>query len=246
LNPSGCQAGLCPDVAPITAPPQITLRDGQSFLAAWSALWGQTPSATVSGTPTEKGLLAAEAALRSPPTGGTAVVLVTDGQPTCGSNEPTIAARLLQRGIKTHVVGLPGAQGAAVLDAITLAGGTAPAGCASSCYMSPDDSQGLEQALALVATRVVGTKTELSIDDCQFVLSPTSMANANDVHVIITEAGSGQKFEIARDPSNGWVLSADQSSANLVGAACEAARSGRFSQVDFEYGCVTAPPLPPR
>ena len=171
-------------------------------------------------------------------------MLVTDGEPTCGANEADIAARLLTRGIKSYVVGLPGARGAEVLDRIAIAGGTAPAGCTSSCYLVPDDAQGLEEQLALVATRVVTTETRLSIEDCLFGLSPAPGADPNDVHLLVIDAASGQRFEVPRDATNGWILSSDQRNATLVGGSCQAAKAGQFSAVEFEYGCVSAPPLP--
>ncbi|MFZ5891398.1 MAG: vWA domain-containing protein [Myxococcota bacterium] len=244
-NNTGC-SNLCPDVVGIAQTPQIGLRSGREFLTAWDQLWGQNSGSPVLGTPTEKALTQAEAALASPPDGSIAIVLVTDGQPTCGANEAGIAARLLMRGIKTYVVGLPGAQGAAVLDRIAIAGGTAPAGCTSACYYYPDNPGALEEALALVATRVVTTETRLSIEDCHFQLSPAAGSNPNDVHLLVTDAASGQRFEVPRDATNGWLLSADQSSATLMGSTCEAAKAGHFSTIAFEYGCVIAPPLPPR
>lgn len=242
LNTSAC-SDLCPDVVGIAQTPQISLRRGNAFLTAWAAM-GASSGSTVPGTPTEKALLQAEAALASPPVGGTALVLVTDGQPTCGDNEAAIAARLLTRGIKTYVVGLPGAQGAAALDRIAIAGGTAAPGCTSACYLYPDDPQALERALALVATRVVTTETRLSIDACQFDLSPAAGADPNDVHLLVNLAPNGERFEVPRDASNGWTLSSDQRSATLLGGSCEAAKNGQFTAIEFEYGCVTVPVLP--
>jgi len=238
------QATLCPDVPPIQMSPQISIRPGPEFLMAWAqALAGAAPPL---GTPTEKALQQAEAALQTPPPGNTVVVLVTDGEPTCGANEAAIAGRLLAKKIKTYVVGLPGAGGSAVLDQIAIAGGTAPANCASNCYLTPADGAALERSLAEVATTTVDRQTKISIDSCSFTLTPADGADPKDVHLIITETATGKVYEVPRDASNGWSLSADQMSATLNGPICDAAKAGQFTHLEFQYGCVTVPPLPPR
>lgn len=100
---NGSGQGVCAEVAPITSAPQLKIQPGSDFLNAWKSYWTKGEAALGIGTPTEKGLQQAEAALANPPTGNTAVVLVTDGEPTCGANESAIAARLLQKNIKTYV-----------------------------------------------------------------------------------------------------------------------------------------------
>jgi hypothetical protein len=238
------QATLCPDVPPIQMTPQITVRSGPEFLTAWAqALAGAAPAL---GTPTEKALQQAEAALQAPPPGNTVVVLVTDGQPTCGANEAAIAGRLLAKRIKTYVVGLPGANGSRILDQIAIAGGTAPPNCTADCFMTPADGAELERSLAEVATTTVDRQTRTSIDSCSFALTPAAGANPDDVHLIITETATGKVYEVPRDPVNGWSLSPDQKSATLNGPICDAAKTGQFKNLEFQYGCVTVPPLPPR
>ncbi|MFC1643344.1 hypothetical protein ACFL5O_11795 [Myxococcota bacterium] len=237
---------LCPDVSPISSPPQLPIQSGPSFLSAWNVYWTQGAGALRGGTPTEKALLQGEAALATPPPGTTVLVLVTDGEPTCGSNESAVAARLLEKGIKTHVVGLPGSRGARVLDQVAIAGGTAPPNCTSNCFLTPADGTELRESLASIATTTVTTTTVVSIDDCTFELSPPQDANANpdDVHLVVTEAASGQQYEVQRSPGTGWTLSADQTTATLEPAVCDAAKAGKFSSFDFRYGCVSVPELP--
>src|SRR5947209_2931797 len=80
---------------------------------------------------------------------------VPDGAPTCGSNEEAPAKRLLQKNIKTYVIGLPGSEGTDVLDRVAIAGGTAPAGWTSNCFVSPSDSAALQNVFSNIATTVV-------------------------------------------------------------------------------------------
>jgi hypothetical protein len=246
----GCILGavnVCPDVAPITEPPQIGFQSGQAFLTAWNTYWSKGAAALGMGTPTEKALLAGESALAAPPPGNTALVLVTDGAPTCGSNESAVAARLLTKNIKTYVVGLPGVSGAAnLLDKIAIAGGTALAGCTSNCYLTPATGADFQKSLAGIASTVVSTTTEVSIVDCTFRLSPPTdaSANAKEVHLVVTELASGQQFEVPNGPDS-WTLSADAMTATLQGSVCSAAKAGVFSGLSFQYGCVTVPEWSP-
>ncbi len=181
-DPLGCAAttvvtATCPEVAPLTSAPQMSIRPGPAFLSAWNAYWSRGAAVLAAGTPTEKGLLQAEAALATPPAGNTAVVLVTDGQPTCGANESAVATRLVKKGIKTYVVGLPGAAGSTVLDQVAIAGSAAPAGCTRDCYLSPADPAELQKALATIATTTVTKTTSVSVEDCTFKLSPPDDAD---------------------------------------------------------------------
>jgi hypothetical protein len=230
-------ASLCPNVAPMGSAPQVPIQAGASFLTAWNAHWTAGRQDSM-GTPTEKALLEAEAALATPLPGATAVVIVTDGQPTCGSNETAIVARLLENDIKTYVVGLPGGAGATVLDSIAIAGGTAPAGCTSDCYLTPTDVTELQESLAGIVETTVTTETVTTVDSCSFTLSPPGNADPENVHLIVTLASSGEKFEVPRAPDNGWTLSDDNLAATLEGATCEAAKQGDFSSFSFQYGCV--------
>lgn len=231
---------LCPDVAPISLPPQMTIQSGRTFLAAWKTYWSVGADSLGVGTPTEKGLLQAEAALVTPLPGNTAVVLVTDGKPTCGANESAIAARLLRKNIKTYVVGLPGGAGVSMLDDVAIAGGTAPQGCTKDCYLTPVDATAFQSSLASIVTTTVTTTTEVAIMDCAFHLSPPTGANAEDVHLIVTQAADGQQFEVPKGPGV-WTVSADTTTATLEGAVCDAAKSGVLSNLDFRYGCVEVP-----
>ncbi|MBX3269973.1 MAG: VWA domain-containing protein [Sandaracinaceae bacterium] len=133
---------LCAEVAPIEA--QLPFGPGASFLAAWDARWA---SGVASGsTPLDPAFARADEALRDAPARGVAVVLLTDGMPTC-SEAPHAwdrAASWSARGIATWVVGLPGAHGLATLDRVAAAGGT-------GASLSVDEPAALGARLAEIA-----------------------------------------------------------------------------------------------
>lgn len=132
----------CAEVAPIAA--QLPFRDGRAFLDAWAARWS-TPEVGGS-TPVDRAFARAEEALPFDDE-VTAVVLLTDGMPTC--SEPTSAwdraASFARRDVKTWVVGLPGAAGLSVLDRIAAAGGT-------GASLSVDDPAALTSALSTIVS----------------------------------------------------------------------------------------------
>lgn len=113
--------GECTLVDPIES--QLDYREGPDFVDAWEALWSSP--ALIGSTPLDSAFDAANDALddaHDP----TAVVVLTDGEPTCMGRTPAEqhAANWRARGIRTWVVGLPGASGSTVLEAIAIAGGT--------------------------------------------------------------------------------------------------------------------------
>jgi hypothetical protein len=235
----------CVNVDPVTVPPQIPIQLGSGFLTAWKAHWPAPLTAQGSSTPTEKGMLAGEAALANPPPGNTVMVLVTDGAPTCGKNEEAPAQRLLQKGIKTFVIGLPGSgDGTDVLDRVAIAGGTAPAGCTSNCFVTPTDLASLQKVFSNIATQVVTSEKKVTIKDCTFQLTPPANANESDVHLVVTDTATQTQYEVPQ--ANGWGLSGDYKTATLTGAICDGAKSGAYSNFSFQYGCVKVPPLPIR
>lgn len=133
----------CGEVDPIGA--QMPFDDGASFLARWRAVW--VAPALGGSTPLDAAFARADDAL---PVDDlvTAVVVLTDGQPTCRT-EPLAeehAAAWLADGTSTWVVGLPGARLDAedVLNAIARAGGT-------GAYRPVDEPATLTDDLALIA-----------------------------------------------------------------------------------------------
>lgn len=125
--------GVCAPVDPVDA--QLPYTDGPSFLDAWRARW---ESAELLGdTPLDTAFDAADASLPDDAV-VTAVVLLTDGEPTCRGPvaASTHAEAWAARGIRTFVIGLPGVSGAATLDAIAAAGQT-------GSPISPSDASAL-------------------------------------------------------------------------------------------------------
>ena len=157
-------------VAPITGQGQIPFMPGAQFLTAWDMHWAAMPPGLAIGTPLEEAFMRADEALTSTPlTGATIVVAFTDGAPNCFTDsgggigglpigpaagglpgqQPTsdfekmrAADWLAMKGIKTYVVGLPGAQGVQVLNDIAVSGGT-------MSYIVPENSMGLETKLRI-------------------------------------------------------------------------------------------------
>ena len=147
LFPTGPRSvpDTCADVAPIES--QIDFRDGRAFSSTWATLWTTT---TVGGsTPLDAAFTRADEALPRDDQ-VTAVVVLTDGMPTC--SEPVTAwdraASWRARGISTWVVGLPGAHGLETLDRIARAGGT-------ESSLSVDDPAALTEALGAIVGEVV-------------------------------------------------------------------------------------------
>lgn len=138
----------CGDVDPIEA--QMPFEGGTAFLAHWRSAW---ESPVVGGsTPLDAAFDRADQALDPAVDTVTAVVVLTDGAPTCRGVvlAEEHAATWHDRNIATYAVGLPGAFGVGgvtaedVLNAIARAGGTAT-------YLPVDDPAALTEGLASIA-----------------------------------------------------------------------------------------------
>ncbi len=231
-------------VAPIDAAEQISFRPGRDFLQAWSDHWAAL-SATILGTPMNEAFDRADVALKAAGlTGSTAIVAVTDGEPNClpvdaATNgiptltEPMRAADwLATSGIKTYMVGLPGASGVQILNDIAQSGGTMQ-------YIVPDDAMQLEMTLQ----QVVQEQVKSGFNSCSMKINPVP-ALPDDLLMIVDEPGVGEQ-QVPR--SEGWSLSVDNGEADveITGPLCDAAMSGRFTSISFKYACPTEPPPPP-
>jgi hypothetical protein len=172
-------------------------------------------------------------------TGLTAVVAFTDGEPNCipdGMGGPTLpaeqhAANWLSRGIKTYVVGLPGANGAQTLTAVAQAGGT-------MAYIDPSNPAELEMRLREVVEETVST----GFNSCSMNLTPVPDV-PDELLMIVDEPPVGEQ-QVERD--QGWSLdvSGGEARIEITGALCEAAMTGRFMSIKFQYACPEAPPPP--
>ena len=239
--PDGC------NVDPVDSGSQIAWMAGTDFVPAWSSWIGSHSPGGF--TPTDAAAQQADAALGAELPmlmGTTAVVFITDGDPTCGTSNASVAVQLAGKwlndyGIKTYVVGLPGtsASGEQVLTSLATAGGT-------MTYTSPNDATGLQNLLSQIVTSSVMTMTTTttSFDSCMVTL-PMQPPNPDDVHLVVTEAGVKQ--DVARDlgSGGGWTLSADGTEIVLQGLFCDYAKMGKYEKISVAFGCVSLPPLPP-
>jgi hypothetical protein len=153
LFPTSSEAspGMCTVVDPIES--QLDYREGPAFVDAWIDLW-RTPDLRGS-TPIDTAFDSADDALDAAHS-VTAVVLLTDGEPTCRGPVSALdrAASWHARGIDTWVVGLPGTSGSAFLDAVASAGGTGGA-------LSVEDPAALTHGL----TEILGAQVDQACGD---------------------------------------------------------------------------------
>ncbi len=230
--PTTATGTTCSLVAAIGTAPQIAIEPGKKFITDFTGHFSAAGWTLILGTPTVDALKAADTALPdpSPLKGARAVVILTDGAPTCDTVQADILAPIkdmFTRGIKTYAIGLPGSATAAnLLDAMAAAGGT-------GTYLSPSDQPSLEAALAEI--------TSSTIDQCTISLSPAP-PEPNEVYLIATDPANPKGVEIPRtDGGDGWTLSPDGLTATLTGSVCATAKSGGYTTLQFVYGCPGLP-----
>jgi hypothetical protein len=230
--PTTATGNTCSGVDPIGTPPQIPIQVGPAFITAFQGHFTAPGWSLILGTPLKLGLQEADKALPdpSPLMGARAVVLITDGAPTCDTVAANILApvqAMFSRGIKTYAIGLPGSAAAGtLLDKIAMAGGTMN-------YLTPADPMALQLAIGQIASS--------TIDQCTITLDPPP-ADKSKVHLIVTDAMNPKGYEIMETQmGDGWSISADGMTATLLGAVCEKAKAGGYSTIDFVYGCPPPP-----
>lgn len=224
-------------VALVSDPSQVNFQPGPQFLQAWTQWW--STNGLILGTPMQQAFDQAEVSMTAAALPGiTAVVVFTDGMPTDGGicavgqmTSPARAASWLARGIKTYVFGLPGASSEQILRDVAMAGGT-------NDYITPNDPAALQRELETIASSVI----TVGFDACVFPFTP-SVSEPDQLHLVVTE--NAVEFDVGRDLGNGsgWTIDGAGTQVELVGALCDDAKSGRFSALRFEFGCVTYPPL---
>ena len=235
-------------VPAIDDPSQINFMPGPAFLQAWNDHWtNHFMSGVYIGTPLQEAFDRAEEAIAAARqnmtlagTGQVAVVTFTDGEPNCFPLEsvtmrPTMDAAARSAGwlgmsIKTHVVGLPGAnEGMATLNGIAQSGGTMQ-------YLDPANPAELEARLR----EVILETTRAGFNSCTITLDPVPLV-PDELLMIVDEPMVG-KQQVPRD--RGWELDA-QGTVEISGGLCDDAMAGRFSSITFEYACPEVPPPPP-
>jgi hypothetical protein len=216
LFPTNANCLLTPGggVDPIESAENIDFQPVGKFIDSWAAYWMNHP--LVLSTPIDAAFTVGATAIhRQDLVGNKAVVLFTDGEPTCpitpGAKE--LAGMWAGEGIKTYVVGLPGANGVQTLRNIAMMGGTMD-------YITPTDSKVLTDALKKIIVETAG------FDSCTFTI--------NGKIVDATAACGGGKVkldgqDIMCDPQNGFAID-NPTHITFHGAACDAlkASSGRL------------------
>lgn len=235
--------GTC-GVNPITAADQITFKPGPDFLTEFGTVGNAPKFQPVGGgrTPLTGGVIQGGEALAAgladgTLTGTTSVIIITDGSPNCSWDEPAtnnLIASWQAQGIKSYVVGLPGAGGAAtVLDTLAVSGAT-------TMHITPADSA----TLAAEVQSIVLQTVSIGFKECVFDLDPAA-AVPDDLHLVVNENGVDQ--DVGRDlgAGGGWSITPDGVTVTLTGNLCDSAKAGIYESILFKYGCVELPPLPP-
>jgi hypothetical protein len=201
--------------------------------AVTTGITGNVPGVPT-GTPTAGAVDAATAHLKTRMTPNPKyILLVTDGEPNCGSGGQmaavTASVTAIQAastaGFHTFVVGIATAGTSAdmVLNSFAVAGGE-PRMDATKYYPAT-----LRDELVKALTTITGQVT-----NCIYPLG-TQPPSPNDVAVNVGT------MRIMRDPMNGWDYGPGMQSVVLHGAACELAKSGMAGNVQIIFGCPNVP-----
>ena len=225
--------GAC-NVNPIASSDQIDFTTAEAFGRALPARW-QLPGAT--GTPLEAGIMrAAEAIAGRHFTEPLLVVVMTDGEPNCGTDEQRVidqVAAWRKNQITTYVIGLPGAKSAEkLLTTLAQAGG-------GQNYIEPRDPKELEARLRAVLSGAVPA----GWNSCSFHLEPKAAAPAK-LRLFVTENGHESEVPRAAGQDSQWSVNAAGDQVELQGRLCARATAGDIAALRFVFGCPEAPPPP--
>jgi hypothetical protein len=212
---SSCSVSSTPEV-PIGA---------SSGAAVQTLLDGTTPG---NNTPTAAAIGAATAYLSTVSDGySKAILLATDGEPNCGSGQPTTSdlpgtmdaiVAASNAGFPVYVIGIGPSVGN--LDNMAAAGGT-------TSYYPATSPQQLSDAFGAVASRAT---------TCAFVLAQ-ALPDGSNAHVYV------DKQLAPLDASNGWVWGGTTARIMLTGSYCDKLMAGQTPDVQILVGCPgTVPP----
>jgi hypothetical protein len=154
------------------------------------------------------------------------VLLITDGQSTCGDPVDVVEAlRGESPEIKTFVVGFGDGADPDELNDMAEAGGTALQGDAK--YYQADDAQALVDAFGQIV---------LTVMSCTFVLNKVP-PDPDELYVYVNG------MAVARDPMHidGWDYEADVNRITFYGPPCNLLQSGKVMDLEFIFGCPEAP-----
>jgi hypothetical protein len=236
LFPSDLQHQSC-TAGTMTVP--LGAGNAQPIQAAVSALSASQVGAAGGMTPTHIALGGvAQSGGLTDPMRNNYIILMTDGEPNCGS-DPTqgqpdkvdpIIAQLFARtpSVKTYVVGLgtDTASNPGLLSKWANTGHTArPNGTA---YYQANSAIELTTAFGDIVAGLASCSYHVS----QVPPDPSLLATYLD------------KVAIANDPLNGASYDAPSQSVVLNGAACQRLKSGMVQAVDMTYGCPVVPGQP--
>jgi len=216
-----------------------------------TAISAQMPNGT---TPTVPSLTAAidhaTAWAKAHPTHRVAVVYATDGQPNgCGAtNTVEQAAAVALRGalgtpaIPTYVLGV--GPDLANLNSIAANGGT------KTAFLVDTTQNAASQLSAALAS--IQSTTAL---DCSYTIPapPTGQTLVEGKVNVSYTNGAGTVTPVLQDPPNtpcasgsGWQYSADKTTINLCGKACDDVKADKGGKIQVLFGCDTVVGNPPK
>jgi hypothetical protein len=162
------------------------------------------------------------------------ILLVTDGQQTCGPVQTANAALMntvttlnKTKHVSTYVLGFGDAVDPTTLTELAVAGGKPNAG--SVPYYSAQNAAGLATALGAIAARA-SLSCSLALDNVP--------PNATKLYVF-----ANKQNQVTRDAthSNGWDYDSPTNRIVFYGAACNAIQNGSVTRIDVVFGCPQLP-----
>jgi hypothetical protein len=245
---AGCSDIDCGcNVPPFSStPPQIAFTPGPMFLPTWNSSYSPVMGGR---TPLSEALQAADKGLTDnlpKLMGTTVVVVVTDGEPNCVVDQLAVndkvgvltplPMRWLGMGVKTYVIGLPGADepdAVTILDSVANAGGTTK-------HIPATDPTTVQTELA----KIISESVTSNFETCTIPLEKKP-PNPDDVNLVVTMNGMDLAVDRDLGDAGGWAMDQDSTNIVLQGRLCDAAKHGDYSNITVVFGCVDVPPLPP-
>jgi len=218
--PKDCNVGGAPDVA-------VGRMAGSAILAAlppantFDDLW-QNP------TPTTDGLqVAADHMLSLPGENPKAIILMTDGIPSCGNTYDgaiAVASNAFANGMPTYLVGIDITSGVfADFNSLAVAGGVPKQGGSEQFYNANNEIE-LEEALATIVDDVL---------TCEIQLDP----EPDFPQFVKVFVGGVEYFQVDDcNTETGWIYSEEFSEITLCGMACDELKN--LGEADIEYHCT--------